>query len=118
MFCTAPGRAMLAWLDEGEARAILQTSRLEARTAHTKTDLQEIMQSLAETRSKGYCLTNQEAFVGDISVSSPVFNAHGAVVAAVNIAVPWPRWQLARVESELAPVVAEAARMVTLALNR
>lgn len=118
MFCTAPGRAMMAWLDEGGIRSILQASRLEARTPYTKTDPQEIMHALAETRIKGYCLTDQEAFVGDISVSSPVFDAHGAVIAAVNIAVPWPRWPPPRVEAELAPVVVDAARAVTLAMQR
>jgi IclR family transcriptional regulator, pca regulon regulatory protein len=118
VYCTAPGRAILAHLDEEEVRSILKASRLEARTPNTLTDPDDIIRSLSEVRAKGYCLTNQEAFVGDISVSSPVFDEARQVVAAVNIAVPWPRWPLDRVETELAPIVTEAARSISLAMKR
>lgn len=118
IYCTAPGRAILAHLPVSEALDILMASRLEARTATTKIDPQEIMTSLQNVREKGYCLTNQEAFVGDISVSSPVFDERDAVAGAINIAVPWPRWQLDRVEAELAPIVVEAARSISLSMKR
>jgi len=113
IYCTAPGRAMLAHLPPHEAREILEESVLDKRTPFTLTDPDAILRSLADVRSMGFCLTNQEAFVGDISVSSPVFDEKGAVVAAVNIAVPWPRWPLDQVEAELAPIVASAARSIS-----
>ena len=118
IYCTAPGRAMLANLPEAEARAILAQSQLDARTATTMTDPEAIMNSLPGIRARGYSLTNQEAFVGDISISSPVFDESNTVVAAVNIAVPWPRWQLDRVEAELGPIVVEAARSISLAMMK
>lgn len=117
IYCTAPGRAILANLDEAEARAILAASDLKSRTPTTKTDPEEIMDACVKVRSLGYSLTNQEAFIGDISVSAPVFDDGNAVVAAVNIAVPWPRWSVERVEAELAPVVVHAARAISLALR-
>lgn len=118
VYCTAPGRAMLAHMEESEIHEVLATSNLVARTPNTLTDKDAVLRSLEETRRKGYCLTNQEAFIGDISVSSPVFDRDGKVVAAINIAVPWPRWPLDKVERELAPVVMGAASAVTAAMSR
>ncbi|MCT8970908.1 IclR family transcriptional regulator [Microbaculum marinisediminis] len=117
IYCTAPGRAILAYLDDEEARRILATSDLKSRTPTTKTDPEEILEACARVRAQGYSLTNQEAFVGDISVSAPVFDESGAVLAAVNIAVPWPRWSVERVEAELAPVVVGAANAISLAMR-
>jgi DNA-binding IclR family transcriptional regulator len=76
------------------------------------------MEDCAKVRAHGYSLTNQEAFVGDISVAAPIFNESEAVVAAVNIAVPWPRWSVERVEAELAPVVIGAAGSISRALTK
>lgn len=117
MYCTAPGRAILANLHEFDAMAILEASELKSRTPTTKIDPKEIMEDCAKVRAYGYSLTNQEAFVGDISVAAPIFDESEAVVAAVNIAVPWPRWSVERVEAELAPVVLEAARSISHALT-
>ncbi|HTJ56078.1 MAG TPA: IclR family transcriptional regulator [Devosiaceae bacterium] len=118
IYCTAPGRAILAHLPEQDVGQILSDSRLEARTSTTETDPQAIIASLPDIRAKGYCLTNQEAFVGDISVSAPVFDERNVIAGAINIAVPWPRWQLDRVEAELAPIVVDAARSISLAMKR
>ena len=117
IYCTAPGRAILAHLDEEEARAVLAASELLPRTPTTLTDPDLILRSCETVRSLGYCLTNQEAFVGDISVSAPVFDEFGVIAAAVNIAVPWPRWSLEKVEAELAPIVVDAARSISLAMK-
>ncbi|APH71889.1 hypothetical protein BSQ44_11310 [Aquibium oceanicum] len=118
IFCTAPGRAILANLPEEEARRILAASDLRSHTPNTKTDPDEILEACARVRTHGYSLSNQEAFIGDISVSAPVFGEDGAVVAAINIAVPWPRWSVERVEAELAPVVVGAAQAVSKALGQ
>lgn len=117
IYCTAPGRAILAHLDEDEARQVLAASDLKSRTPTTLTDPGQIMEVCAKVRALGYCLANQEAFVGDVSVSAPVFDEMGAVTAAVNIAVPWPRWSIERVETELAPIVVGAAASISLAMK-
>lgn len=117
IYCTAPGRAILAHLDPVQARDVLAKSQLRPRTPTTCTDPDEIMNICARTRALGYCLTNQEAFVGDISVSAPVFGEGNQVIAAVNIAVPWPRWSVERVEHELAPIVVGAAAAISQAMG-
>lgn len=112
-YCTAPGRAILAWLPPEEAKRILTGSRRKKQTANTETDPKRLMEILASVRERGYSLNNQEAFVGDISIAAPVRDRKGHPVAAVNIAVPSPRWEVDRVEAELGPVVVQAAARIS-----
>lgn len=51
--------------------------------------------------------------VTDISIAAPLFDEYGHVVAAVNIAVPFPRWELEAARSELAPKVLETAKVIS-----
>lgn len=117
VYCTAPGRAMLSQMAPPEAEAIIARSDLVARTAFTEVAPARIMKRVEEARRLGYALSNQESYVGDISVASPVRDHAGRVLAAVNIAVPHPRWSLTAVERELAPVVIETARAISKALG-
>jgi IclR family pca regulon transcriptional regulator len=112
-YCTAPGRAILAHLEPSEVEDILARSALEKRTPFTRTKPAEIRQILEEVRRDGFCLNNQEAFLGDISISSPVFDEAGQVAAAVNIAVPYPRWSVQRAQGELMPLVVDCAQQIS-----
>jgi DNA-binding IclR family transcriptional regulator len=117
VYCTAPGRAMLSQMAPADAEAIIARSDRVARTPFTEVAPDRIMKCVAEARRLGYALSNQESFVGDISVASPVRDHAGRVLAAVNIAVPHPRWSLTAVEQELSPVVIETARAISKALG-
>jgi PcaR/PcaU/PobR family beta-ketoadipate pathway transcriptional regulator len=117
-FCTAPGRVLLAQLEQGQLERILSESRLTKLTEMTETRPDRLRKILEQVRHQGYCISNQEAFVGDISVAAPVFDEEGQAVAAVNIAVPTPRWSMTRVQHKLMPVVREVASDLSAALGR
>ncbi len=53
MYCSAMGRAILAYLPEGQVQKILKHSDLRKFTPETKTDLVEIREELARTRQRG-----------------------------------------------------------------
>ncbi len=116
-FCTAPGRAMLAFLEETEASWILEKSDIKAYTPYTVTDKAKIIAMFKEIRRNGYFISNQEAFVGDISVAAPIFNFAGRVIAAVNIAVPTSRWTVQKVRDGLAPVAIRTAREISISMG-
>ncbi len=111
-FCTAAGRAMLARMPAADAMALLATAPRKAMTARTVTDLAGLKRVLAEVRRTGYALNDQEAFVGDVSVAVPLADRAGAVVGAINIAVPSPRWSVDDVRRKLAPQVVATARAI------
>jgi IclR family pca regulon transcriptional regulator len=113
-YCTAAGRAILARMRGAEARALLSASRRMRLTERTTTDLAGLEQLLARTRTDGYSVNDQEAFVGDLSVAAAIVDRAGAPVGAINIAVPTPRWQRRALERELAPLVMATAREISL----
>jgi DNA-binding IclR family transcriptional regulator len=80
-------------------------------------DRSELNRILAGVKRDGYCISDQEAFIGDISTAAPVFDERGEVVAAVNIAVPFPRWSVGSVEARLTPIVIDCARQITAKLT-
>lgn len=113
VFCTSPGRAMLAFLPEAVVEDILSAAPFSAYTEHTVTDPDTIRARLSTVRRNGYETAFQEYFSGDLSVAAPIFRADGRVSAAVNIAVAAPRWTPERLIEDLAPVVVETARAIS-----
>lgn len=116
VFCSAAGRAILPWLPTAEAERLLAEPR-KPMTEHTVTGLDELHAILAQVKRDGYVINNQEAFIGDISLAAPVFDRDGEVAAAINIAVPSPRWSVARVKKELVPLLLQCARRITADLS-
>ena len=117
-FNTAGGRAILAHWPEGEAAAALRDSKLEAWTPHTRIEPAALMAELAHIRTQGFALSNQEAFLGDVSIAAPILGFDGRCLAAVNIAVPTPRWTLDEVLERLRPQVVAAAARISTDLGR
>src|SRR5688572_10120526 len=111
-FCTAAGRAILAQMPETAAMARLAAAPRKAMTARTVTDLAGLKRALADARRLGYALNDQEAFLGDVSVAAALKDRSSAVVGAINIAVPSPRWKTDDVRRKLAPQVVSAAREI------
>ncbi|VTU45377.1 IclR family transcriptional regulator [Variovorax sp. PBL-E5] len=116
-FCTAPGRTILAYMEEVESNWILEKSDIKAYTPYTITDKQKIVGTFKQIRRNGYFISNQEAFVGDISVAAPVFNWAGRILAAVNIAVPTSRWSVKEVAAKLMPIAVRTASEISAALG-
>ncbi len=85
--CTSMGRVLLAALPEHEARALIDRSDLSPRTAFSLTDPEEIMGRLAQVRTEGYALIDQEVEIGLRSVAVPLISARGQVVGALNTGV-------------------------------
>jgi len=111
-FCTAAGRAILAFMPADQAQAILKGPR-EPMTQHTVTALDALGAILEQVRRDGFVINDQEAFIGDISLAAPVVNADREVLGAINIAVPSPRWTVERTREELAPLVLDCARAIS-----
>jgi IclR family pca regulon transcriptional regulator len=115
-FCTAPGRAILAHVEPTIVEAALARPLLVRRTEFTETDPAKLREILKQVKRQGYALCDQEAFVGDISAAAPVMNGAGQVVAAVNVAVPFPRWSVTKAQRQLVPIIKDVAKEVSESL--
>ena len=85
--CTSMGRVLLAALPEAVARSLIEKSDLSPRTAYSLTAPDEIMSRLAQVRSDGFALIDQEVEIGLCSIAVPLISVRGQVVAALNTGV-------------------------------
>jgi DNA-binding IclR family transcriptional regulator len=87
LFCSALGKAILAFMPEEQCNAILESGPWPAYTPATKTKLPEIKAQLAETRRTGIGHARGEYIAGVEGFAAPVFNASGVPVASLGVGV-------------------------------
>lgn len=116
-WCIAAGRAILAFLPEGQARDIVERSKLVRYTPNTLAGKAQVMEALKKTRQDGFATSKEEYGYGDISIAAPVFDAADNVIAAVSISGPTDRWALAQATRELAPLAKAAAGRISESLR-
>jgi IclR family transcriptional regulator, pca regulon regulatory protein len=84
-WCTSMGRVLLSALDDAQLDATLDASNIRAYTSRTVTDKQELKDAIAQVRRQGWAIVDQELEGGLISLSAPIRNRQGRVIAAMNI---------------------------------
>jgi IclR family transcriptional regulator, pca regulon regulatory protein len=107
-YCTANGRVLLSALPQGEVEAWLARQTMEARTTHTITDPQALATEIAGIRLRGYATVDQEFELGLRTISVPLKNYRGEVLAAINVSAQSTRMSVAQLVSECLPALLQA----------
>ncbi len=79
LYIGAAGKAILAYLPEGELSEVVARAELSARKA------KQLLTDLEEVRRLGFADTCGERVAGSRSISAPVFNYEGLAVASVSV---------------------------------
>lgn len=116
LHCTSQGKAILAFLPEAEAEALLGQEPLERFTPQTITDPSTLMAQLRIVRARGYAVEDQEILPGNRCVGAPVLDSGGQPIAAISVAGPVYRLTSERV-AQLGPEIANVARNIGLGLK-
>ncbi|MBL6945378.1 MAG: IclR family transcriptional regulator [Rhodospirillales bacterium] len=87
LHCTGMGKALLAYASRDEQDRIL-SKPLEAITAKTINEPQDLLAELAQVREQGYALDREEITRGVMCVAAPIFGSPDDVVGAVSITFP------------------------------
>lgn len=116
LHCTSQGKAILAFLPEAEAEALLGQGPLERFTPQTITDPKTLMAQLRIVRARGYAVEDQEILPGNRCVGAPVLDSGGQPIAAISVAGPVYRLTSERV-AQLGPEIANVARNIGLGLK-
>jgi DNA-binding IclR family transcriptional regulator len=114
---TVLGRVFLAHLDEAALDALYPDGKLERYTSQTPASLDELRAILAEDRRRGYAISENFFERGISAIAAPVFDATGAVVAAINITVPDESVDRRRLRGKLAEEVVAAAQELSRLLG-
>lgn len=111
--CTALGKVLLAYLPEAEVRRIANVKGLTAFTAHTITDIEQLLSVLQRVRERGFSIDDQELEVGVRCVASHVVNHEDRTIAAVSVSAP-----AQRLGDDAIPVVVSALRDACRAISK
>jgi IclR family acetate operon transcriptional repressor len=112
--CTGVGKALLAQLPEEQTREIIARTGLPARTPHTITDPQALLEELARIRHRGYALDDEEQEIGVRCVAVPLIGAPAP--AAISISGPDARLPRGVID-EVVPVMRRTAARLVQTLN-
>lgn len=91
MYCTSAGKAMLAFMPE-EFVDEYMTLPLTRLTSYTITEPETLRRELERIRLRGYAVDNQESAIGLRCVAAPILSYSGAVLGAISISGPSPRF--------------------------
>jgi len=112
LYCTAMGKAILAFLPPEKRTALLDQTTLARRTANTITDKTALDQHLELVRSQGFAIDDVEFEEGIRCLGAPIFNHTGRVTAAISISGPAYRLSNSRLQ-ELSGQVVETSEAIS-----
>jgi len=110
---TSMGRVLLAALPEDELEAYLAQTPLERFTEHTITDPAALRAAIAETRTQGWALVDQELETGLRSVAAPINRAQAGTIAAINSSAAAQRVSIEEFGSRVVPALLETAKLIS-----
>jgi IclR family transcriptional regulator, KDG regulon repressor len=115
LYCTASGKAVLAFLPDHGVDSILAQGMPRV-TANTIIDAGAMRRHLGEVRQHGYAWDDEERIEGVRCVAAPVFGHDGSVLGAISIAAPALRMPWERMRA-LGEEVRRAADVVSQQLG-
>jgi DNA-binding IclR family transcriptional regulator len=112
---TAAGKVLLAFQPADVVEAVLAEG-LDGHTPTTIVDVDQFRHELAQIRTRGYALNDEENQVGVRSLAAPVRDYAGNVIAATSVAGPAQRLTK-KVLNAFAPEVVSAADAISARLG-
>ncbi|WP_435320796.1 IclR family transcriptional regulator [Haloarchaeobius sp. TZWSO28] len=114
---TASGKALLSQLPESQVRVIADKWGLPSETENTITDVEDLLDELAEIRERGIAFNEEEQLDGVKAVGVPVKGPDGRVVGAFSVASPANRVDEERFRSELPNILLGVANEFELEIS-
>jgi len=116
-WCTSMGRVLLAGLPPAELEEQLARVQFHTHTARTARNLDELRTRIAQVRSQGWCLINQELEEGLVSLAAPIVDRNGQTIAALNVGAQVNRTPPEALLEQCLPRLLEAAQSISRLLQ-
>jgi len=112
------GRVLIAALPEEEQLKYLDNVTLTRLTPNTVTSKVKLRGLIEETRVKGWSIVDQELEIGLRSISVPVHDKSGNVIAALNVACPSSRITPEDMQTRILLELQSASQDITSSLQK
>ena len=116
LYCTAVGKAILAFQPDEEIRRIAREKGLKRITDATIDSEEKLFAEVAKIRASGYAVDDMEHEEHLRCVGAPIRDAHGGVAASLSLSGPAERNTYERI-LEIAPEVVRAADEISRRLG-
>ncbi len=116
-YCTAMGKAILAFVAEPRREEIIAGIDFAPRGPNTLTDPDAFRAELARIRVSGLAVNDEELAYGLRSIAAPIHSHSGEVVAALNLAVHRTMVSMEALVDRYGPAVSRAARNISLGMG-
>lgn len=116
-YATSTGRVLLAGLPDDQLASYLEHTTLEQFTDDTVTSTQRLRKEIEKVRRQGWAIVNQELEPALRSIATPVHDARGNVVAAVNTSTLSIRTSLDTMRRSFLPHLLVTARNISAELT-
>ena len=113
-YATPMGWLLLSDLSSRELAALFAADAFEPLTALTPRTVQDLANRIAESVARGYVISRGIIESGGSSISAPVFDKAGLVVAAIDISGPDSAFDLAAIGGRYVDEVRHAAARISL----
>jgi len=112
------GRVLIAALPEEEQLKYIENVTLTKLTPNTVTSKVKLRGLIEETRVKGWSIVDQELEIGLRSISVPIHDKAGTVVAALNVACPSSRITPEDMRTKILLEMQSASQEITSGLQK
>jgi IclR family KDG regulon transcriptional repressor len=109
-YCTATGKAFLAYLPEEQVRRIL-TNGVTRFTEKTLISPEDLLKDLHEIQERGFSISEQEYEKDINAVAAPIMDANGCPIAVIAVVGPSYRMSHGRM-LELGQLIQETAQAI------
>jgi len=113
IYCTAVGKAILAYLEDDEINDIMSRIKFVKFTDKTITDMDAFLQQLKKVRQRGYAEDFEELEIGLVCVAAPIFDHLNKPIAGISVSGP-----ATRMTDKLRLEIAEILHKYTLEISR
>jgi IclR family KDG regulon transcriptional repressor len=88
LYCTALGKAVLAYLPPEQQKKIISATRFERFTPHTICSAEELNKDLHKIHRRGFALDDEETVVGARCIAVPILNRDHKVIGGISVSGP------------------------------
>jgi DNA-binding IclR family transcriptional regulator len=113
LYCTALGKAILAYLPPDQQNRIVATTRFEKYTDHTIASAEELRSDLLKVHRRGYAVDDEETVAGARCVATAILDGGRKVIGGISISGPTVRVSKAQIAEYAAMLRTAAAEIAS-----
>lgn len=83
LYCTAMGKALLAFLERSQLDAYIRQIKFISYTPNTIVEKERLLEELEETIERGYSINREEHLIARAAIGSPIFGQKGCLTASI-----------------------------------